>query len=187
MHFGGAGATGMGMTIRYGGIDFDANFLSGTDERGAAIRFTRAERLLLLKFTANAGVVLSRERLLDAVSGAESDAMDRNVDFVINRLRRKLGDAARNPSYIETRYGEGYLWIAERVKLRASSSGAFLVLGPVRGVQFVSVSPTRRVPSCTSFVPFSTARSRATAVSLSMRIVRRRATMSVTSRNLRWS
>jgi hypothetical protein len=136
MHFGGAGATGMGMTIRYGGIDFDANFLSGTDERGAAIRFTRAERLLLLKFTANAGVVLSRERLLDAVSGAGSDAMDRNVDFVINRLRRKLGDAARNPSYIETRYGEGYVWGAKRVKLRASSSGAFLVLGPVRGVQF---------------------------------------------------
>lgn len=126
----------MGKAIRYGGIDFDAEFTSGTDGRGAAIKFTRAERLLLLKFSANAGIVLSRERLLDAVSGAGSDAMDRNVDFVVNRLRRKLGDAARSPSYIETRYGEGYVWIADRVEARAISSGAFLVLGPVRGVQY---------------------------------------------------
>lgn len=125
----------MGGAIRYGGIDFDPDFLSGTDDRGAVIKFTRAERLLLAKFSANAGVMLSRERLLDAVSGAGSDAMDRNVDFVINRLRRKLGDAARSPSYIETRYGEGYVWIADRVEVAAQSSGAFLVLGPVRGVR----------------------------------------------------
>jgi tetratricopeptide (TPR) repeat protein len=126
----------MGITVRYGTIEFDPDFLSGADARGAAIKFTKPERLLLAKFTANTGVVLSRERLLDAISGAGSDTFDRNIDFVINRLRRKLGDAARNPSYIETRYGEGYVWIARRVEVAAKASGAFLVIGPVRGLQY---------------------------------------------------
>lgn len=126
----------MGDPIRYGGIDFDSDFRSGTDATGTVIRFTRAERLLLAKLANSAGVVLSRELLLDAISGAGSDSTDRNVDFVISRLRRKLGDAARSPSFVESRYGEGYVWIAKRVAVRAKSSGAFLVLGPVRGVQF---------------------------------------------------
>ncbi|MBO6726072.1 MAG: winged helix-turn-helix domain-containing protein [Rhizobiaceae bacterium] len=111
--------------------------MSGTDDDGAVIKFTKAERLLLAKFSEKPGTMLSRERLLDAVSGAGSDAFDRNVDFVINRLRRKLRDAARSPTYIETRYGEGYVWIAERIELSAKSSGAFLVIGPIRGLKYV--------------------------------------------------
>ncbi len=79
-------------SIRYADMAFDPEFLFAIDSAGREIRFSRAERSLLAKFAANPKTVLSRDRLLDAISGPGSDASDRNIDFVINRLRRKLGD-----------------------------------------------------------------------------------------------
>jgi tetratricopeptide (TPR) repeat protein len=107
------------------------------DESGSTVRFTRAERLLLRKLTQNARSVLSRDDLLDAVSGPGSDVADRNIDFVINRLRRKLKDPARKPIYIGTQYGEGYVWIARRSREPNELTGAFLVVGPVRGLNYL--------------------------------------------------
>ena len=124
----------MGETVRYGTITFDRDFLGGVDRDGAPIRFIRAERRLLAKFAGRPGVVLSRDLLLDAVSGEGSDAVDRSIDFLINRLRRKLGDSARQPTFIETRYGEGYVWIAEPEPTVPAAAGAFLVIGPLRGL-----------------------------------------------------
>lgn len=107
-----------------------ANHVTASGE----IRFTRAEQALLAAFVRGGSRVLGREQLLDAVSGIDSDVSDRRVDFTINRLRRKLKDSARQPTYIATEYGEGYRWIAERVVTQRSSSGAFIVVGPVRGL-----------------------------------------------------
>lgn len=116
-------------------MTFESDFLFGTDERGSTVKFSRGERILLLKFTQNGRSVLARDDLLDAISGPGSDAADRNIDFVINRLRRKLGDSARNPLYIATQYGEGYVWVAERAAQYPNTSGAFLVIGPIRGMR----------------------------------------------------
>lgn len=82
--------------------------------RGTEIRLTRAERRLLAALAARPGRLRSRQELLDAVSGPGSDASDRSVDYLVSRLRRKLGDSARRPRYIATHYGEGYIWIADR-------------------------------------------------------------------------
>lgn len=121
--------------VRYAGLTFDPDFRSVRNEEGETVNFTRAERRLLVKLAGNAGVVVSRERLLDAVSGEGSDVSDRNIDFIINRLRRKLGDQARNPAFIATRYGEGYVWVAEPgAPTSRRSAGAFMVVGPVRGL-----------------------------------------------------
>src|SRR5699024_885749 len=95
----------------------------------------RAERMLLEAFICNENHVLSRERLLDALSGAGSDAYDRRVDFIVNRLRRKLRDCAHEPTYISTQYGEGYRWIAKRTHIERVSAGAFIVVGPIHGLQ----------------------------------------------------
>ncbi len=123
-------------SVRYGQIIFDSDFKFGTDAQNGTIRFSRAERLLLAKFTRSPGAILRRDDLLDVVSGPSSDASDRNIDFVINRLRRKLGDSARSPSYIQTQYGEGYVWIAAPVQSEVTE-GAFLVVGPVRGLRHI--------------------------------------------------
>ena len=98
--------------VTYGRMSFDPGFLSGIDPQGKTVKFSRAERAILLKFVQNPKIVVTRDDLLDAVSGPGSDAADRNIDFMINRLRRKLDDAARDPIYIATQYGEGYVWVA---------------------------------------------------------------------------
>lgn len=121
--------------VKYGSMSFDPNFLYATDEQGATVKFSRAERALLLKFSQNPKTVLPRDRLLDAISGPGSDASDRNIDFIINRLRRKLRDSARKPAYIASQYGEGYVWVAERAIQSRSMGDVFLVIGPVRGLK----------------------------------------------------
>ncbi|MBB3932810.1 DNA-binding winged helix-turn-helix (wHTH) protein/tetratricopeptide (TPR) repeat protein [Kaistia hirudinis] len=119
--------------LRYRGIVFDGSLLSARLDDQTEIRFTRSERALLAQFTRHPGVMLSRNQLLDAIDGEGSDSSDRRVDFIINRLRAKLGDPARSPRLIETRYGEGYVWIADRVRAEIPA-GTLLVIGPVHGV-----------------------------------------------------
>lgn len=77
------------------------------------IRFTRAERSLMQALISYKGRLWTRDSLLDAVAGIEATISDRSIDYLVNRVRRKLGDSAREPRYIETRYGEGYVWIAD--------------------------------------------------------------------------
>lgn len=78
--------------------------------------------------------IVSREQLLDAIAGPGSDNGDRNLDFLINRLRRKLSDDARRPRYIATRYGQGYVWTGAPAGIDASQAEAYLVVGPLRGI-----------------------------------------------------
>lgn len=96
--------------------------------------FTRAERALLRALVEKSGRVMSRDQLLDLVSGQGSDLNDRSVDFLINRLRRKLKDPARRPVFIATQYGEGYVWIAREHQNKGEVETAQIVLGPVQGL-----------------------------------------------------
>src|SRR5699024_3577902 len=107
-------------------------------ETGEAIQFTRAERALLNAFIESSGRGLQRDILLDAVAGLDAEVADRSIDFIIHRLRRKLRDKARDPRYIATQYGEGYVWVAEPVATQPPAAGAFLVVGPVRGLDFAT-------------------------------------------------
>ncbi|UZE49865.1 winged helix-turn-helix domain-containing protein [Rhodopseudomonas sp. P2A-2r] len=77
------------------------------------IQFTRNERALLLAFSRNPHQLMSRSRLIEEIASPENESSDRNIDFLVNRLRAKLGDSAKSPRYIATQYGEGYVWIAE--------------------------------------------------------------------------
>jgi tetratricopeptide (TPR) repeat protein len=95
------------------------------------IQFTRNERALLLALTRNPQRLMRRGRLLDEVA-SESDISDRNIDFLVNRLRAKLGDSAKSPKYIATQYGEGYVWIAAP---SPAAIEAFLIIGPAFGPQ----------------------------------------------------
>jgi tetratricopeptide (TPR) repeat protein len=116
---------------RYEDIEFDGSFLFAERGKDEQLKFTRHERALLQLFTGNANKLLRREQILDAISHTGSDISDRNVDFLVNRLRTKLGDSARTPRFIATQYGEGYVWIA---KPDAGATEAFLVIGPCYGL-----------------------------------------------------
>jgi two-component system response regulator CpxR len=58
--------------------------------------------------------VLTRERLLDEISGRDYEVFDRSVDVHISALRRKLGDDPKNPRFIKTVRTAGYMLIRDR-------------------------------------------------------------------------
>ncbi|SHF11875.1 Transcriptional regulatory protein, C terminal [Kaistia soli DSM 19436] len=116
----------------FAGFAFAADFTSARREDGSSIAFTRAERRLLAHLVAHAGALCTRDQLLDAISGLGSDAGDRNIDFVVARVRSKLGDPARQPIFIATRYGEGYVWIATPRRPASETVPPFLIVGPIR-------------------------------------------------------
>ncbi len=124
----------MSKPLRIGPILFNADFLTAVRDDGLEVRFTRTETCVLKCFVQNTGSVLTRNQLLDAISGAGSEKSDRNIDFTINRLRRKLADPATDPRFIATRYGEGYVWLAQQATKSPLACGAKAVVGPIRGL-----------------------------------------------------
>jgi two-component system OmpR family response regulator len=50
---------------------------------------------------------------MDVLSGREAGPFDRSVDVMISRLRRRLGDDAREPALIKTIRNEGYVLAAQ--------------------------------------------------------------------------
>jgi two-component system phosphate regulon response regulator OmpR len=48
----------------------------------------------LQTFLDRPGRVLSRDQLLDLTRGRDGDVLDRSIDVLVSRLRRKLGDAS---------------------------------------------------------------------------------------------
>ncbi|SDJ83753.1 Transcriptional regulatory protein, C terminal [Bradyrhizobium sp. Rc2d] len=117
--------------LRVGDLILDKTCLFAR-RNGQTIQFTRNERALLLALTRNPQRLMRRGRLLDEIA-SESDVSDRNIDFLVNRLRAKLGDSAKSPMYIATQYGEGYVWIAPLSP--AAPIDALLVIGPAFGPQ----------------------------------------------------
>jgi len=77
--------------------------------RGDPMTLTRQEFDLLLSLARAPGRVKTRESLLLEVAERDFEAFDRSIDVHISSLRKKLGDDARKPRWIETIRGVGYL------------------------------------------------------------------------------
>jgi DNA-binding response OmpR family regulator len=78
---------------------------------GRRLELTTAEFELLRLFVRNRQRVLSRERIMEATRGLDWEAFDRSIDVLVSRLRQKLGDDPRHPSFIKTVRGMGYRFI----------------------------------------------------------------------------
>lgn len=78
-----------------------------------SIELTSAEFDLLWLLTANAGRILSREEIFNALRGIEYDGQDRSIDVRISRIRPKIGDDPMHPRLIKTVRSKGYLFVAE--------------------------------------------------------------------------
>ena len=121
--------------IQYNDTLFHPDFTSARLNDGRDVTFTRGEARMLNCLARNPGRVITRNQILDQISDVGSDKADRNVDFMINRLRRKLADNPRTPRFIVTRYGEGYVWLPRASSGLPKASGAHVVIGPVRGTR----------------------------------------------------
>ena len=76
--------------------------------RGSPVGLTVIEFDLLLTLAQDPGVVFSRQRLLDRAWGMDYVGDEHVVDVHLGNLRRKLGDDATRPTFIETVRGAGY-------------------------------------------------------------------------------
>lgn len=80
-----------------------------TSPSGADVRLTRFEFELLATLSKNPGRVLTRDSLIDHVSGRDRAPSDRTIDVLIGRLRRKMEESVANPRLIVTVQGVGYV------------------------------------------------------------------------------
>lgn len=77
-------------------------------EDGSVVALTTGENRLLDALLTHPGKVLSRAHLVDLVRGRTARENDRAADNIVSRLRRKIGDDAREAKLIVTEWGGGY-------------------------------------------------------------------------------
>ncbi len=78
---------------------------------GTEIELTSMEFELLRILMDSRGRVLSREMVLRKLRGIDADIVDRSVDMLISRLRKKLDDDSRSPRFIKTIWRTGYQFV----------------------------------------------------------------------------
>ncbi|HSW58903.1 MAG TPA: response regulator transcription factor [Dehalococcoidales bacterium] len=87
-------------------VDFAKHLVTlGSQE----VNLTATEYRMLSYLAMNAGRVITGNQLLDHVWGEDYSGSDHLLQVNIGRLRQKLGDNARNPKYIHTKAGIGYM------------------------------------------------------------------------------
>jgi DNA-binding response OmpR family regulator len=97
-------------SVRYGELEVSWTSRAARLE-GQDLALTTAEFELLGLLVRNRGRILSRDRILDETRGIDWEAYDRSIDVLVSRLRQKLGDDARRPTFIRTVRGLGYSFI----------------------------------------------------------------------------
>jgi len=88
--------------------DLSRGELLGSD--GKVIHITPVERVLLNLLGSTPGEVHCREELAEILGSSESL---RTVDVQITRLRKKIETDTKNPRYLQTIRGKGYMLISE--------------------------------------------------------------------------
>lgn len=83
---------------------------------GENVDLTTMEFEILSLFVRNPGKVFTRDHLMDRIRGIEWEAFDRSIDVLISRLRQKLNEHPKKPSFIKTIWGTGYKFIGEELE-----------------------------------------------------------------------
>lgn len=88
-------------------LDLEKQELYRNEEK---VEITHSEFELLKTFFENVGQVLSREQLIELSFGYDYDGFNRTIDTHIKRIRKKIENDHKNPKYIKTKYGAGYIF-----------------------------------------------------------------------------
>ncbi len=75
----------------------------------APIKLTATEIQLMRVFSDQVGVALSRSELVEKLGRDKGQAQERAVDVQITRLRRKIEPSPKEPRYLQTVRGAGYM------------------------------------------------------------------------------
>tara|TARA_B100000378_G_C17947016_1_gene378763 strand:+ start:172 stop:852 length:681 start_codon:yes stop_codon:yes gene_type:complete len=78
------------------------------DKNGKKYKINKAEKMILEKMINSSGKIFSRQKISKLINIAK----ERSIDVIITRLRQKIEKDSKNPQYLQTIRGSGYvLWI----------------------------------------------------------------------------
>ena len=97
--------------LRIGDLEIDVLNRKVMSGQGHELHLTSLEQALLYLLAANAGTVLTREQILDALWGTDFVIESNVVDRHVRALRAKLQNDWHKPRYIETVAGAGYRFV----------------------------------------------------------------------------
>jgi len=95
-------------TLRMGPVRYDIERAQLT-RSGAPVRLTATEVQLMRIFAESPRQAISRTRLVEELGRDNGQAQERAVDVQITRLRRKIEPDPKQPRYLQTVRGEGYM------------------------------------------------------------------------------
>ena len=99
--------------LRFAGWTLDLQARSLSSVEGVDVDLTTMEFDLLSALATRPNRALTRDQLLDIVSGRALGPLDRTIDVHIASLRRKIEADPRNPTLIKTLRGTGYIFAAK--------------------------------------------------------------------------
>ena len=78
---------------------------------GQMLSLTNMEFELLELLLANPGTLFSRDEILKHLRGIEAKIFSRSIDILISRLRQKIETNPKEPKFIKTIWGKGYMFL----------------------------------------------------------------------------
>jgi len=97
-----------GSLARFAGWTLDLKGYELIAPWGEQVHLTTHEFQLLSAFVERSDRVLTREAILELISGRDWSPFDRSVDVLVGKLRKKLQDDPDDPRLIKTVRGAGY-------------------------------------------------------------------------------
>jgi len=79
-----------------------------TNSSGHNVDLTSYEFQLLSTFVTHANRVLTRDQIMESITGRDWNPTDRSVDVLVGKLRKKIEKDPHNPLLIKTVRGAGY-------------------------------------------------------------------------------
>ena len=83
---------------------------------GRTLALTTGEFALLKVLVTHPRVPLSRDKLMELARGREYELFDRSIDVQISRLRKLIEKDPSKPTYIQTVWGFGYVFVPDGEK-----------------------------------------------------------------------
>lgn len=96
--------------IRFGQfrLDLEQRLLFRDTEQ---LKLTSGEFAILAALAEHAGRPLTRDHLMNLARGEDYSSADRSIDVMVSRLRKLIEDDSRNPRYLQTVWGVGYVLV----------------------------------------------------------------------------
>jgi two-component system, OmpR family, phosphate regulon response regulator OmpR len=102
----------VGESIRFGRFEFQPSARLLLRD-GAPQKLTSGESATLAALTSHAGQPLTRDKILGLTKGNGIEPFDRSIDVMVVRLRKLLEDDPRQPRWLQTVWGVGYVFVPE--------------------------------------------------------------------------